>query len=532
MKTRLWVPATLLAIGVFLSGCGTETDFYSRLNAAAAEEYQHPIRPASEGRNPCWNAFSKKFTYSPAIDVKALEGATEYRFVIRQEKGEGTWSFTSKDPCSDLSPVWAFVTPSDVRLDIIALDGKGDVMDTVFTRKFLRDFPFEGPYNRNVRPYRESAMMAALYIHNMEAVQKFKDSSVPDLEAYSHFTYPNKIIGSLVSVEAQIARNIPALREEALLIARNAAQFLIDQSRPEGDPLAFFPPTYYGDKAASSRDWNIGKTMTMDACYSGNAFLDLYDVTGDKLYYERALRIADTFAHIQRADGSFPIKVDFATGEPVNSVGAMLHPVLNYANRLEKQYGETRYQEMTAKGAAWMKEVALETFDLTGQFEDVTVEGLKPYENLTNCTAAPYASYILHNAPSAEDIADARDLIRLSEDQFVHWNEVPDENGIRILGTPCVFEQHKYQMPVDNSTCNVANAYLDLYEVTGDRLAFEKARALIDNLTVVQQVTSGQIPTTFKMRTPENDKRRTFWINCSNASIKILLRMAEMTEGS
>ena len=78
----------------------------------------------------------------------------------------------------------------------------------------------------------------------------------------------------------------------------------------------------------------------------------------------------------------------------------------------------------------------------------------------------------------------------------------------------------------------MANAYLDLYEVTGDRLAFETARALIGNLTVVQQVTSGQIPTTFKMRTPENDKRRTFWINCSNASIKILLRMAEMTEGS
>ncbi|MGI5847993.1 MAG: hypothetical protein ACOX5T_08240 [Candidatus Cryptobacteroides sp.] len=56
-------------------------------------------------------------------------------------------------------------------------------------------------------------------------------------------------------------------------------------------------------------------------------------------------------------------------------------------------------------------------------------------------------------------------------------------------------------------------------------------RALIDNLTVVQQVINGQIPSTFKLRTPENDKKRSFWINCKNALIKILLRMEEMAEG-
>lgn len=511
------------------SGCATVQDKSKRLNAEAAKEYLTPIRPASEGRNPCWNEFCKKFIYAPAFDVKAVEGADNYKFIIKEKDGSGEWSFTSTDPCADLSPIWASVPPSKVDLTVLAIDGKENVLDTAYKRSFLRDFPFEGPYNSNVRPYREAAVMAALYIHKTQGAQKFKETFVPDLDLYSHFTYANKVIGGLISVEAKIAEYVPSLKEEALLIARNAAKFLIDQSRPEGDRLEYFPPTYYGDRVASKNDWNVGRTMTMDACYSGNAFLDLFKVTGDSLYYDRALKIADTFMKIQNEDGSFPIKVYFETGEPVNEVKAMLHPILNYTRRLENEYGVTRYADMSARAAKWMKEVALETFDLTGQFEDVTVEGLKPYQNLTNCTASPYASYILRGHPSAEEIEDARDLIRLSEDQFVHWNALPNKDGVRPIATPCVYEQHRYQVPVDNSSCNVANAYLDLYEATGDELAFAKAKALVDNLTVVQDITNGKIPTTFDLRSPERNKRRTYWINCTNASITILLRMAGLT---
>lgn len=511
------------------SGCATVQDKSKRLNAEAAKEYLTPIRPASEGRNPCWNEFCKKFIYAPAFDVKAVEGADNYKFIIKEKDGSGEWSFTSTDPCADLSPIWASVPPSKVDLTVLAIDGKENVLDTAYKRSFLRDFPFEGPYNSNVRPYREAAIMAALYIHKTPGAQKFKETFVPDLDLYSHFTYANKVIGGLISVEAKIAEYVPSLKEEALLIARNAARFLIDQSRPEGDRLEYFPPTYYGDRVASKNDWNVGRTMTMDACYSGNAFLDLFRVTGDSLYYDRALKIADTFMKIQNEDGSFPIKVYFETGEPVNEVKAMLHPILNYTRRLENEYGVTRYADMSARAAKWMKEVALETFDLTGQFEDVTVEGLKPYQNLTNCTASPYASYILRGHPSAEEIEDARDLIRLSEDQFVHWNALPNKDGVRPIATPCVYEQHRYQVPVDNSSCNVANAYLDLYEATGDELAFAKAKALVDNLTVVQDITNGKIPTTFDLRSPERNKRRTYWINCTNASITILLRMAGLT---
>lgn len=527
--------ALLTLAACFSQSCGGR-DVFEALNKQAAEEYLVPIRPASEGRNPCWNGYSRKFTFAPAFEVEAKEGAASYEFIITPQpssyypegvSADSKWSFVSEDPCADLSPVWASIPPSNVHLDILARDRAGNLIDTVFQRSFLRDFPFRGPYSGNVRSYREAAVMAAMYVHRMKAVQSFRESTEPDM-SYDHFTYANKIVGGLISIEAKLAREVPSMREEALQIARNAARFLFDSSRPEGDPLEFFPPTYYGGYVTSGAEWNQGKTMTMDALMAANAFLDLFDVTGDSLYLDRSLRIAHTYSTLQGEDGSFPMKVDFATGEPVNAAKAMLTPLLNFIRRLERNYGITEYSEMREKASSWMREVALETFDLTGQFEDVNIMGLVRYQNLTNCTACPYASYLLTGEDvTKQDIADAADLIHMSEDQFVHWDYLPDENGIRIMPTPCVFEQHLFQQAVDNSSCNVANAFLDYYNATGDRLAFEKAKALADNLTIVQNATTGRIPTIMQFRPTGNGN--SFWINCSNASITLLLRMAEIT---
>ena len=40
---------------------------------------------------------------------------------------------------------------------------------------------------------------------------------------------------------------------------------------------------------------------TMEACAAGNAFLDLYDATGDRICYDRALAIAETYSRLQHA---------------------------------------------------------------------------------------------------------------------------------------------------------------------------------------------------------------------------------------
>ena len=502
---------------------------YEALNRQASKEYLQPVRPGTEGRNPFWNGFAKKFIYAPAFDFPEAEGAAEYLFTLTQE-GADPVTFRAKAPTAALSPVWDRLPCRETTLTVDALDAQGNVLQRVGERSFLRDFPYEGPYPGPAGDYREAALRAMVYIHTMPEIQHWAEDTLPDM-GYSHNTYPCKIIGATVRNECLVARMLPERRENALAIARNAAQFLIDQSRPEDAPLAFFPPTYYLDKEASKRDWNQGKTMTLEAAAAGQAFLDLYDETGEQALLDRAAGIGRTYVRLQRPDGSLPIKVDFLTGEPVNGVSAMLHPLLRYFRRLEG-YGFAEFAEAREKGERWMDEVAVETFDMTGQFEDVNVKGLQPYQNLTNCTAAPYASYLLTKAaPSREDLGNAVDLIRLSEDQFVHW-AYPEKtaDGFYKRYAPCVHEQYKYEMPVDNSACNVSNAWLDYYAVTGDLLSLAKAKAMVDQVTRMQNPVNGRIPTTWEWRDARKDRKRTFWVNCSLASINLLLRAAEMED--
>ena len=493
----------------------------------ANKEYLEPVRPGTEGRNPFWNGFAKRFIYAPAFDFPELPEAAAYLFTLTAEDGS-VLSFRAKHPTDALSPVWTKVPVGDAVLTVDALDGKGRVIDRVGERSFFRDYPFPGHYPGPARSYRDAAVMGALYVHMLPEIQSWRKSTLPDMR-YPHNTYPCKIIGATIRVECLVARLMPDRREEALEIARNAAQFLIDQSRPEGDPLAFFPPTYYLDLEASKRDWNQGKTMTLEAASAGQAFLDLYDVTGESELLERAVEIGRTYVRLQREDGSLPIKVDFVTGEPVNGVSAMLHPLLRYFGRL-CSYGYTEFVSPSAKAEDWMNSVAVEAFDMTGQFEDVNVKGLAPYQNLTNCTAAPYASWLLKKEDcGADDLRNAIDLIRLSEDQFVHWDyKKKTRDGFTWRYAPCVHEQYHYEMPVDNSACNVANAWLDLYEVTGDRLALAKAKAMIDNITRMQNPLNGCIPTTWEWRDARKDRKRTWWVNCTFGSLQILLRADAM----
>ncbi|MBQ1253417.1 MAG: hypothetical protein IIY05_03640 [Alistipes sp.] len=520
MKLQRLFLATLLLLCV---ACNTESDI-ERLNSQALEEYNIPVRPGYEGRNPYWNEFATKFTYAPAFDFKEVEGAEHYLYTVTPKDGNGeeSWTMQADKPYLSLTPIWQQIEVGYVTLKVEAMQADKAIA-TAGERTFFRDFPFKAPYHGAIRGYRESALLALLHIHNMRPMQSWETAQTPDM-SYQLNTYPCKIIGSTISLEVLLAKLCPELKDDALLIAENAARFLIAESRAEGDPLAFFPPTYYGNYITSGAARNKGKTMTMEALTAANAFLDLYDLTQKQEYYDRAINITNTYARLQAEDGSLPIKMDFATGEPVNEVKALLHPLLDHLQRLEQQYGVTDYAEMLTKAEQWMQQHTLSSFDMTGQFEDGTVLGLKPYENLTNCTAAPYATYLLGKSDtSKQELSDAIDLIRFSEDQFVFWDTIYKHHGIKIYHTPCVMEQYKYMMPIDHSACNVANAWLSLYEETGDELALMKAKALIDNITILQNANTGMIPTFWRNFFTGED-----WINCTLLSIQTLLRMEEI----
>lgn len=498
---------------------------YRKLQRQAAKEYLKPISPGYEGKNPFWNGYSVKFIYAPAFDFKEVDGARKYLYTLRKEEQE--WTFKDDKPYHSLAPIWNKIPAGDVVLKVEAIDKKGKVICVVGERKFIRDFPFTGKYPGPVRSYKEAAIKALLFIHNLPAIQNWKTQNVPDM-SYKLNTYPAKSIGGTIRCEMLLAKLVPSLREDAIAIARSAADFLIRESQPADAPLAYFPPTYYGGLHASA--YNEGKMMSMEATKASNALLDLYDETGDRKYYDQVIGILDTYRKLQRKDGSFPIKLVVATGEPDNDVCARLHPILGLARRIHDQYGVNDYEAMRLAGEKWMNTEAFKDFDMVAQFEDISAKN-EPYKDQTHWTCVPYATYMLNSGLiSKENLKVARLLIAFGEDQFTNWESFPNDDGLKTYYTPGVVEQFYYRTPIDDSAASMASAWMALYEETGDRLSLAKAKALMDEVTKVQIPESGLIPTAWEWYPSWRFHADQIWISCCYITCNTLLRFAEMAE--
>lgn len=546
--------AVLLLMAISCCSESHKTGF-DRINAQAISEYDVPIRCGYQGKMPFWNEFADKFIYAPAFDFAPVEGAVRYRFTIKYVDGiyrrpvyvragermptseeliarmpdmtQGrTWTFEADSPKAPLTPVWADIEPGNVFLTVEALDADGNRISYAGAREFLRDFPFKGPYPEAPKPYLEAERLAAFYIHNKPYTQYWLEHGTPD-PSFRHNSYACKTYGGFINLEVMLSKTNPEGAEQFLAIAKKVADFMISLAHPEGHRLAHFPPTYYADYHKTAVKY-AGQSMMMEPVAAANAYLRLSKACGDKKYYDEALEIARTYARIQDADGSFPIKIYFETGEPVNDAKASIYELLGLWQTFADEYGVTEFAENIQRGERWMYEVALPEFNLTGQFEDVNVLGLRPYQNLPNGTFASYARYLLHrNGRTDKDIAIAKELIALAEDQFVHWDYLPTAEGFRISVSPAVFEQYQYRTPIDGSAASMALAYMAYYKATGDKLAYAKAKALTDACVIAITPNTGRCNTHWEVRTDPLVDERLIWVNCT---VRVMMAWEEMSE--
>ena len=427
----------------WLSGCRQEVSQLGALNKQATSEYEQPIRPGGVDGQPFWNINAKKFIYAPVLGFGSVEGAEAYRCEVLV--GDSVvYKWESADTCVSLAGKWASLPVGKVDVAFTALDGTGEAIGEPQRRTMWRDYPFSAPYPDAARPYREAAIKGALFVHNIGAIRHWLTHTEPDM-SFENNTYACKIIGATVRLECLLAQLMPAVADDALAIARNAADCLMRISQP----------------------------------------------------------------------------ADAACCTPA--------PLLCLVERVRTSYGVSDFDEMATKAEKWMMDNTMKSFNLTGQFEDQRMEDLKPYQNLTNCTANDFADYLLNkNELSDAELAAAIELVRFAEDQFVHWELAADENGFGRELTPCVHEQYFYETPVDASCAETAGSFMGIYRRTGDRLALEKAKALLNAVTRAQNITNGQIPTTWEFNSGQWDYNRTFWPNCTYACVVRLLAMAEL----
>ncbi|MBP5504732.1 MAG: hypothetical protein J6X89_01360 [Bacteroidales bacterium] len=540
MKSRLFLTiggALICALVVSCHGqkAGVPEFDYESLNAQAALEYLQPVHPGVRGEVPFWNPYSFKFIYAPAFDLDDVEGADCYQYTVTA--ADKQFTFLRSTPREALSPVWNEIPVGPVQLTVQAMNDDGEPVGEPQSRKFERDNPFYGPYDPAPRSYREAAVMAAEFIHNSPVAQGWLGSGeLPSLR-YELNCYPNKIWGGTIQIECALARLKPEYEEEALKVAHAAADALISHSQPADGALPYFPPTYYSREGVEYIwyiqrviDRNRDYTMFADAVMAANALLDLYDTTSEQKYFDHALHIAQTYRDLQAEDGSWPVKVNWNTGESITPARCMPTSILQLAQRLHDRYGVKGFEKMIATTEDWLWKNTISNFNFNGQFEDVTVTDKASYQNLTNCIAVDCIDYFLNKPkPSKKEIAACMEMARFAEDQFTRWHSPVEEDADadadagESFSTPFVFEQYSFQCPIDASTVGVANAWMNIYEATGDLLSLAKAKTLVDSIVKIQDPDCGCIPTSLYQDASVDISEH--WVNCTYSSIKKLLRL-------
>lgn len=309
-----------------------------------------------------------------------------------------------------------------------ALKENGEPYSLVGARAFFRVAPFEGSenYPPKARDYRECAMMAYRYVFNLSFIQYWRLHGTPDPE-FDFNVYPSKTIRSVVNGMINYAKLNPENAKEAMEIATKAADFLISITFPDDAPLKSLPPTYYTDFRKDLEKYNNESAiirgenlMMIYPAQVGSMYLKLEKATGDTRYYDAARKIADFCRTHVQPNGSWYLFVSVKTGEKTVLNYCVPDGIMDFMNAMHRRTGEAVWAELEKGCYDYIIKNCVENYDWQGQFEDSSFSTL--YSNLTHFTAERMIKYISCNKADDEKwVAEAEDMLRYVEDQFVIW---------------------------------------------------------------------------------------------------------------
>ena len=549
MKVRdLFVVAALtvgvagVSLGVPESGCPVDVD------QAAREDAVRPVRQGGVNGQAYWNGLSVMFQYPPSFDFRKVEGAVAYRYVA-EDDARREHSFTAPAPNETLAPIWAKLPTGFVRLEVRGLNDRGRVMGIAGSRRFWKSEPFSSSicpkpawsYDTAVGKYYD-------WLFRMRNTQMLATTGETD-EYYLYNTYPAKTESALVHAFLRMAERTPERRETLLRAARNAADFLLSYSNPPGSALEYFPHTYRVLKPESSRkgvtsEKYAGQNMLIYPAMAGSAYLALYEAVRDEKYLTAAKRIAATYRRLQGEDGTWYLKLWEKDASPVAPNRLLPLNVCNFLEKLHGLTGDVTFREMSDRAFAYVERGPLASWNWEAQFEDTNPSKL--FRNISVHPPCDTALYLLGRHPGdSAKVAQARELLRFAEDQFVSWRDPFTEDGRGPLagdttmspravkdswyGLPGAFEQYDWYLPIDGSAAKMIRLYLALYRAEGRALDLAKARALGNAVTHIQKIAgNGAIPTHWVKWDVESDAKH--WINCGIGTAQALEELLKIEE--
>ena len=516
----------------------------------ALKEYNSGTTTAHHGgaaNRPFWNVCASQFMFNPCFQFAPIPGCNRYLFTATDCNKE-KHTFEADSPMSLLTPIWGNIPEGVVELKVEAVNEEGSPWSLVGARTFYRCAPFAGPenYPSKARRYSECALMAYRYVFEQPFIQHWLKYGTPDPE-YTFYVYPSKTIRSIIEAMIRYAKLDKNYSKDAIEIAKRAADYLISISFTDESPLAGLPPTYYlgfrenpAEYDNQSAEKRIDNLMMLYPAEVGCAYLELEKETGEIRFYEAARKIADFYRTHVQPNGSWYLFLSVKTGE--NQVPNYCVPddIMKFMHAMHERTGEKIWNELEDRCYEYLVKNSLENYNWEGQFEDSPFS--VHYSNLSHLPATKMVKYLVENkAKDPAGMAEAEDLMRFIEDQFVVWGdfapwnhrmdllELRGESDISQWFSPAGLEQYRWHMPIDASTANIMVAFLDLYSVKKEPLLLAKACVLGNMITRMQNPETGLIPTHWMKKTCIQDGGD-LWINCMIATANAMFYLAEVTE--
>ena len=503
-----------------------------------AEDVRHEIRPGGIAQPGFWTKNAMRFMYPPSLEFLPVEGAKRYEFTVCGPKTYQGLTLKAEKPVLRLTAKeWTKLSNGWVNVVCVPQDASGKKVGLAQDRFFWKKVPFAEGGPKAVRGHADASRRAFAYLIDMPFLKYLREKGTPD-PSYELNCYPSKMNAAVIRAMVSYAKLEPSRAEDAMKLAHAAADYLLSVAEPKDAALPGFTPTYAGEALAAKK--NKGQTMNCYPAGVADSFLRLYEATQEKKYLAAAELIGETYLRDQGADGTWALKQMLKTGKVLGPNRLFPLEVMFLFQKLNALTGRADFLAAADKAFAYIDKGPLVSWNWEGQFEDV--DPTAPYENLTKHPACSTAIYCLRRFPGdAKRLAEARDLIRFAEDQFVDWKRPADTPvGRRVLtwgpyashwshGTlanhtlyPAVMEQYRCYVPVDASAAKLIRTYLALYKAEGKAMDLAKAKALGDMMTRVQRE-DGSIPTWWDPKGPRKDD----WINCMISSAEALAQLAE-----
>ena len=285
------------------------------------------------------------------------------------------------------------------------------------------------------------------------------------------------------------------------------ADWNIAHSTPADWPYAGLPwSTFTAKKPGGFRD----KTGLMPdkAAIMALAYLDLHAATGEARFRDAAAAIGKTLAARQRADGTWPFRVDPKTEAVIEDYTSSVIYAVMLFERLDALAGTDVYKSARDKAWTWLVNGPIATKDFRGFYEDIPPSP----EGRTNYDCLDTIRYLLaHRTPDNGYLDMAVDLEAWIEKVF--RDRIPDfapAEGIR--------EQLQCNVVMGIHSLNWASMMLDLAQATGDESIRRRAIQTANYVTYYLQP-DDRIVVGFQYKQ--------WWYSCHAGAILYLLDFAE-----